>query len=203
MRLTVLVADASGDIAEQLRAPDCRGWIEVEEARTYGAALAAAAQLGIDVAIVDAHLDGGGLELAQHLIRRIPTLPVMLVSELDHPPDLAEAVRAGALACLDRATLTRQLPTVVQVLSTGLVVLRRDDVRRLAAGAEATPSPAMLRERDTEILNLVLDGWDTGSIASRLGVSELTARRRVAAARNVARAVDTAQAERLRESLED
>ncbi|MFE2722871.1 LuxR C-terminal-related transcriptional regulator [Kitasatospora sp. NPDC059327] len=109
---------------------------------------------------------------------------VVLVVERMREAELLEAVECGVAAIIWRREATAErLGRAVLAAARGDGDLPADllgrlisQVGRLQRSVQGMPghAPAGLSERESDVLRLVAEGWDTGEIAARLSYSERT-----------------------------
>jgi DNA-binding NarL/FixJ family response regulator len=101
------------------------------------------------------------------------------------PTTSADALRAGVRAALPGEISAQQLAAAMQAVASGLVVLHPALANHIAPGRTAS-SPALnelaesLTPREREILQMLAAGLSNKEIASRLKISEHTAKFHVA-----------------------
>lgn len=124
-----------------------------------------------DVALVDAGADGRGLAALRGLTADVPALA--LVPE----GGVLEAIAAGASGALRRDAAPEAVAAALRALREGLAVFDRPFVAALVprdAGDDA--SKAALTSREHEVLALLAEGLSNREIASKLEISEHTAK---------------------------
>lgn len=164
------------------------GNAEVFEAGSIDAACAAiGSQPGIEIVLLDLSLPGtSGFDGLILLRSSFPRIPIMIVSGLDDPRIVTEAIRMGAAGfvpkSVDKSTLAHALSEVL----SGSVFVPSDLAQSLptspcaAAGANdiaarlAELTPAQIR-----VLQLIRHGRLNKQIAHELGVSETTVKAHV------------------------
>lgn len=185
--IRVVVVDDQPVFAEALGArlrtePDLEVLAEVYTVRD---ALATVTRLSPDVVILDIVLgDDDGVELEARLLEICPDLKVVLLTGLDDPTRVVEAVHLGAHAWVSKSVPSEELVRVIRGVQAGEVhippmllasvlgPLRSDGN---AAGPVAGPLDALtLRER--EVLQCFVEGLNRAQIAQRLFVSPNTVR---------------------------
>jgi DNA-binding NarL/FixJ family response regulator len=165
------------------------GVVVVAEAADVASALKGLPGVRPDVAVVDAHLTGGGalavLPAAAHCGARV----LVVVSE----PNACEAtavVSGGAAGYLCRTISAAQLAAAVRLIFHGMTVLTGPVAQELgdrAGAARELPEPgaplriAGLTDRQLEVFQLVAGGLSNGEIACRLHVGEATVKSHVSA----------------------
>jgi two-component system, NarL family, response regulator DegU len=171
--------------------------VEGSEVTEAGSAEEAAEILGKephDVALVDIRLPGqSGLELLQEVRRAWPKLPVIMLTNYDHPEYVKSAMAAGAAGYLLKDSTPADLSQAITVAMTGAgnVMSARaisnlfDENRpQEIAGHEGNghrpASEARLTRRETEILELLAAGHSNREISKRLFLSEKTVKAHLA-----------------------
>jgi DNA-binding NarL/FixJ family response regulator len=164
------------------------GFELVDEAGSLAEALAAASRQSPDVAMIAVDLPGGGTEATRRLVSLYPRVRVIVLSaELDGD-ELLEAVLAGAAGYLAKDMSLDRLPHAIQGVLAGEVALPRlhvdkllAELRRRDAAREriAARTGASLTDREWEVLQLLGEGASTATIAERLRISQVTARRHI------------------------
>lgn len=111
---------------------------------------------------------------------------VAVVLLTDHPAPgwLAKAVRAGIGAILPTGASPEQLVAAMQAATAGLIVMHRGEIGSTFPGAPAsrplTELPEQLTRREREVLQMLASGLGNKEIATRLTISEHTAKFHVA-----------------------
>jgi DNA-binding NarL/FixJ family response regulator len=139
----------------------------------------------VDAVLADAP---SGDDLSEWRMAHGRTAFVVLLDETD-PEAGVEALAAGAAAILPRAAGRDEIMDAITAVGKGLVVLPRELVASLLAGAPlADPLPhddeaagVRLTPRELEVLAAMADGASNKAIARRLGISFHTAKFHVAA----------------------
>lgn len=144
--------------------------------------------LSVDLVTVDLNLpDGSGLSLVQRLVRS-GIRRVVVVSGHVSPSIEADALEAGALACLRKdADYAVMEGTFRQAASQALAPLR-------GRAPLSTPACASLSEREREILSLIGRGMPNKVIAHELEVSVSTVKSHIVSARSKLSARDRTHA---------
>ena len=112
-------------------------------------------------------------------------IPVVVLTEAVAPVSSAQALQAGIRAVLPNEVSTDQLAAALQAAAAGLVVLHPSEIP-LAFPAAATSQPLAelpepLTRREREVLQMLAAGLANKEIASRLNISDHTAKFHVAA----------------------
>ena len=166
---------------------------------------AAAANPDIDLVLLDLALPGmSGLGLINALHERFPSLPVVVLSALEDPETVRQAITAGAMGFVPKSAQTRVLIEVLQQVLEGNVSAPGNvhaAPSGSAAGAQGSggghgsePDVALLTLRQLEVLSRLCQGKTNKQIATELGLSEKTVKAHVTAIFKVLGVVNRTQA---------
>ncbi|WP_109525039.1 response regulator [Nocardia aurea] len=185
--IRVLIADDHPVVRQGLRTfLDLQEDITVVgEARDGAEAVELVAELAPDVLLLDLRmpvLDGlGALERLSGSATRV----VVLTSVSDRS-DVGPAMRAGAAGFLYKDVDPAALVQAVRAVHGGQVLLAPEAAEAVLAGAGgaaggggAPPGPALLTEREREVLALIAAGRSNREIARSLAVAEKTVKTHV------------------------
>jgi DNA-binding NarL/FixJ family response regulator len=133
-----------------------------------------------DVAVVDVRMPPGyrdeGLKAAMELRRRMPNLPVLVLSqyvEERYGAELLESGVAGVGYLLkDRVADVPDFVTAVRNVASGGTVLDPEVVRQLLSRRQRDERLAALTPRELEVLSLMAEGRSNHAIARALYVTE-------------------------------
>jgi len=145
-------------------------------------ALALVQARGPDVILVDLDLPGlDGIGTTRKLRHAAPEVKVVILTAIDDPGVIADAIAAGACGYVTKTRAVEELMDVIRRAAAGeLVMLERDlapvldrlqDVRPRSDGERAI---RRLTPRETEILQALALGETTAQVAASLGISALT-----------------------------
>ena len=197
-RITVLVVEDNPLHAQRYRenlARDPRLAL-VGEFGSAATAMAAAAALAPDVALVDLGLpDRSGFDVIRHIRAVSPQTSVMVVSVFGGERNLLEAIEAGATGYLLKDSLPEDFNASIHALQGGespiSPALARLLLVRMRAPAGAAPvAPAVespLSPRETTILEAIARGNSLPEIGQQLHISPLTVKTHV---RNIYRKLE-------------
>jgi DNA-binding NarL/FixJ family response regulator len=152
-------------------------------ARSGGEAASLAARVKADVALLDFRLpDVSGPAAAGMILNAIPSASIVFHSADESESDLLDAIDAGATAYLIRSAAADQIVDAVRLAAHGEVhvpvaLLARAIARRQRATtgtAERQKLVAQFNARELEVLHLMADALDTGTMARRLGIAPHT-----------------------------
>ncbi len=156
-----------------------RGEAEIcAEADDGDQAIRAAKRAQPDVALVGAGISPRWRRVVEGIVRAAPSCAVVVLSQLDDPDDMLEAVRAGALGYVPGALDADSLRRVVRAASQQEAAVPRGMVvellKELRCGADET-----LTGREAQVLAMLRRGHSTASIAERLEIAPVTVRRHI------------------------
>ena len=190
-------------IREALETGDCE---VVAEAATADDAVALALEHRPDVALLDIHMPGNGINAARQISQSLPETAIVMLTQSRDDDDLFDALRAGASGYLlkesDPALLSASLRSVLEgeaAMSPALVMrilgefrapAKRRFVRKSSAAAKLSP-------REWEVMEMLGGGLSTDEVAQRLFLSPTTIRVHVSTVLKKLRVKDRESAFRL------
>lgn len=150
-------------------------------------AIKAAADFKPDVVIIDVRMTGlDGIEATRRIKDQRPETAVLVLTVLEEPDYLLEAVRAGASGYLLKDCSRQQLLNAIRTLRAGGSLLDPETIGRLlqhlrrppgAPAEDGASSP--LTAREVEVLRLLCEGRNNKEIADILVVSVNTVKTHV------------------------
>jgi DNA-binding NarL/FixJ family response regulator len=159
----------------------CVEGAEVTEAGSAEEASQLLGQEPHDVALVDIRLPGqSGLELLQEVRRAWPKLPVIMLTNYDHPEYVKSAMAAGAAGYLLKDSTPADLSQAITVAMTGAGNVMSARAISNLFDENRPASEARLTRRETEILELLAAGHSNREISKRLFLSEKTVKAHLA-----------------------
>jgi two-component system response regulator DesR len=125
-----------------------------------------------DLVISDIEMAGmGGIDLAEHLQTRSPSIAVVMVTTFARPGYLQRALAAGVRGYVLKDTPSRELARIIRRVMAGERIVDQQ-LREMAQSSDVDP----LNERDRELLRLAEQGHSSKSIAAMLGKAPGTVR---------------------------
>jgi DNA-binding NarL/FixJ family response regulator len=156
------------------------------DVRLVGSARGAAEAFGMledepDVVLMDLYMPGvDGIEATRRLRELVPHAKVVLLTAVQRPEVIADALAAGACGYVPKTRAADELMDVVRRAAAGELVMPEDDlapvVERLLGGRRASGERALrsLTPREAEVLGALALGSTPSEIATALGISALT-----------------------------
>jgi DNA-binding NarL/FixJ family response regulator len=192
-----------GRIREALEASGCE---ICGEGATADEAVRLAVELRPDVALLDIHMPGNGIQAARDIVRAAPEVVVVMLTQSAEDDDLFDSLRAGASGYLlkdtDPATLADKLRGVLDgeaAMPPRLVARIMDEFRAPAKRrfARRSTAAAKLSAREWEVMELLGQGLTTEEVSKRLFLSATTVRVHVSSVLKKLRVKDRESAFRL------
>ncbi|MDR7192224.1 two-component system capsular synthesis response regulator RcsB [Luteimonas terrae] len=118
--------------------------------------------------------DCDGLPLLLTLRRQFPSLPIIVLTDLDNPAMLRAVVDAGARGLVDKASARDELLTAIQRVASGRIHFCRA-MRTMLDHAGALDGPQVhMSPHEAEVVRLFVTGLSVSEIAARLSRSVKT-----------------------------
>jgi two-component system, NarL family, nitrate/nitrite response regulator NarL len=212
--LRVLVADdhppTRAGVQYALEADGCQVIAAVANAK---AAVEAAAEHRPDVCLLDIHMPGNGISAAAEIGRLVPDSAIVMLTASRDDDDLFEALRSGASGYLLKDMDPDRLAPALRGVIAGEAALPRTLALKVMAefrtrsrrrlGRAGHPLTARLTSRESEVLDLLVQGLPTEEIAVRLEIGRVTVRTHVASILKKLQVKDRESAVRLAQSGSD
>jgi DNA-binding NarL/FixJ family response regulator len=204
--ITVVVADDHAPTRSAVRAALEAGGCEVcAEAATAYDAVKLATEHEPDVALLDIHMPGNGIQAARQICEALPQTAIVMLTASKEDADLFDALRAGASGYLVKGTDAVELPRILKGVLAGEAAMPPALVSRVL---EEFRSPRRLRprrgavgdkltNREREIMELLAGGLSTEEVAQKLFLSPTTVRVHVSSVLRKLRVKDRESAFRL------
>jgi DNA-binding NarL/FixJ family response regulator len=182
--LRVLLGDDHTVLRHGLRKilEDRRDWHVVAEAGNGRDAVREALALTPDVAVLDIGMPLlNGIEATRQIMRRAPSVRVLILSMHSDQVYVTQAIQAGARGYLLKESAGAELLEAITALASGksyfshavAQVVFDDYVKTLTEKGITDPYDA-LSEREREVLQLVAEGRSSKDIAELLSISPAT-----------------------------
>lgn len=127
-----------------------------------------------DVVLLDLHLpDISGIELCKKLLLQQPQLKILAISSFSEHDKIKQVLANGALGyVLKNASDEEILQAINDVIAGNKHIA--DDVKEILLQTEGSKQATILTHRETEVLQLIADGFTNTEIAEKLNLSPLT-----------------------------
>lgn len=205
--IRLVMADDNVRIRTQVRhALEAGGCEVVGEGSSAEEAVALALQHRPDVALLDIHMPGNGIQAAQQISRSLPQTAIVMLTQSTGDDDLFDSLRAGASGYLlkgaDPATLADSLRGVLvgeAAMPPSLVTRIMQEFRGPSRRRFLRKSAAAdkLSAREWEVIEMLSQGHSTEEVAGRLFLSPTTVRVHVSSVLRKLRVKDRESAFRL------
>lgn len=182
--LRVLLGDDHTVLRQGLRKilEDRRDWRVVAEAGNGRDAVREAIELNPDVAVLDIGMPLlNGIEATRQIIRRAPTVRILILSMHSDQAYVTQAVQAGARGYLLKESAGSELIAAIAAVVAGKTFFSPavaqvvfDDYVRSLTQRGITDRYDALSEREREVLQLVAEGKSSKEIADVLSISPAT-----------------------------
>jgi DNA-binding NarL/FixJ family response regulator len=183
-----LFRDAIKDVVGQVFA--ARGWEFACQEATRSEEVTAAAERDeeLDLILLDLSMPGAsGMSTLVALRSKAPATPIIVVSSLDDPGTIRQAIALGAAGFIPKSSSKDLIATALETVFAGGVYLPRcllddlgEDERARAAPGEERAANA-LTSRQLAVLDLLARGLSNKLIARDLDISDMTVKAHVTA----------------------
>lgn len=207
MSLRIVIADDHARMRGRVRAAlEGSGCKVLGEGASADDAVRLAVEHRPDVALLDIHMPGNGIQAARDITKTAPEVVVVMLTQSAEDDDLFDSLRAGASGYLlkdtDPATLADKLRGVLDgeaAMPPRLVARIMDEFRAPAKRrfARRSVAAAKLSAREWEVMQLLGEGLSTDEVSKRLFLSATTVRVHVSSVLKKLRVKDRESAFRL------
>jgi DNA-binding NarL/FixJ family response regulator len=186
-RRVVVVDDHALFVSGLVRMLTDRGVQVVGTARSGEQALEVVGRLHPDVVLMDVSLPGmSGVDATRQLRRAKPGLCVVILTVMAEESMLMEAIQAGAVGYLLKDAPIDDIVAGVQAAASGGSLVSPEVagklLRRIRRGRSESEGPRpRLTDREHEVLDLMVEGYDNAEIAKTLFISQNTVKNHVSA----------------------
>jgi DNA-binding NarL/FixJ family response regulator len=182
--MRVLIADDHAIFRQGLRAVlGALSEIEaIDEAGDLETALGFAVARRPEIIFLDLRMPGmDGFSGIGAFRRRNAAAPILVLSASEDKEDVFQALAAGASGYLAKSASASVILEAMRLVLVGGIYVPRELVSQAEDAARPKAGAPRLTERQTEVLNLIVDGHSNKEIAHRLGTSEGTVKAHVTA----------------------
>jgi len=150
-------------------------------------AIEAAAQLDVDIMLMDIQLPGiSGIECVRKIKTINPKIQFMMFTAYEDDDKIFDALQAGAAGYILKRTPPAKLVEAITELYNGGSPMNAEIARKVVGSFQAKPQKGTvaiendpLTEREKEILNLLSEGYMYKEIAGNLFISMATVKQHV------------------------
>lgn len=182
MKTTIVIADDHPIVLAGIRDLIDRNpeFEVIGQAQTPAALMKLVQACEPDIVISDYNMPGDddlgdGIKLISHLVRRFPSVRVLILTMVSSPTIVAEMYRAGASGVVRKSGDLRELSTALAALAAQRQYRSLDLPIDGALPAAGSASPLeSLSPRELEVIRLFSSGSSVGDIAKRLNRSSKT-----------------------------
>jgi DNA-binding NarL/FixJ family response regulator len=151
----------------------------VGEAATGDEAVAGAVELVPDVVLLDLQMPGGhGLDATRQITTSLPNVAVVILTMYEDVDSIDAALRAGARGYLLKGASQNDVVHAIRAAARGHVILGPGAAERMLERLNAPSSgPSVfpeLTDREREVLRLVAEGHNNGTIGKALHLAPKT-----------------------------
>ncbi|TQM64564.1 response regulator [Humibacillus xanthopallidus] len=206
MTISVVLADDHTRMRARIRAALESGGCEVRgEGATAADAVRLVSEHHPDVALLDIHMPGSGIQAAREITRTAPDVAVVMLTQSAEDEDLFDSLRAGASGYLLKDADPAALADTLRGVLAGEAAMPRRLVARLMDEFRAptrrrfgrTTAATKLTAREWEVMQLLSEGLSTEEVSRRLFLSPTTVRVHVSSVLKKLRVKDRDSAFRL------
>ncbi len=150
----------------------------VGQAQSGEEAIAMAAALKPNVVLMDLVMPGmGGIQAIKAIHQRHDDIEVVALTSFAEPDLVKQALKAGAIGYVLKNVQSAGLADAIRAANAHRRVLAPEATEALVRSLDADDSPLeALSDRELEILEMIAEGMTNKAIASRLSITESTAR---------------------------
>jgi DNA-binding NarL/FixJ family response regulator len=132
-----------------------------------------------DVVVLDLLLPGtDGVAVVREIRRLHPTCRVLMLSMVDDPSSVAEALEAGALGFATKNEDSELVGAAIRAVAQGRpylsTLLDRHQIERCRASPRGPQGVALLTSRERDVFALTVEGLTANQIGARLFISPRT-----------------------------
>jgi DNA-binding NarL/FixJ family response regulator len=138
-----------------------------------------------DVALLDIHMPGNGIQAARQIARSVPNTAVVMLTHSADDGDLFDSLRAGAAGYLLKGGDPTELPRALRTVMAGEAAMPPSLVARILDEFRGPSRPRFRRKsvaaskltaREWEVMELLGEGLSTDDVGQRLFLSPTTVR---------------------------
>jgi two-component system, NarL family, invasion response regulator UvrY len=137
-----------------------------------------AANLGVDVVLMDVNMPGiGGVEACRRILRRDPDLKIIAISVHNDGPIPQQLLKLGVMGFVSKGSSVDEMVFAIRKVTTGKRYLCAEVANNMAlqglSGNQESPF-VKLSQREAEVVTLILQGKSIQEMADMLVISDKT-----------------------------
>lgn len=133
------------------------------------------ASTAIDIILIDTDFFGiSGVEAIPKILEKSPQSEIVILSSYDHEDNIFQALRYGASGYLLKESPLQNLELSLIAVKKGIPALSPSITKKMIAyfrGKSVVKSQVKLKEKETAVLKLLVDGLSYKLIANELNIS--------------------------------
>ncbi len=181
-RITVLLAEDHMIVRQGLKAlleTDANITV-IGEAQTGREAIQLVKELKPDIVIMDIAMPSlNGLEATRQIVREHSSTKILILSSYSDPEHVQQLIEAGATGYLAKQTAASELLIAVREANKGNSIfspaiarrIRENSQKSFTNGVSPKKERQILTSRETEVLQLIAEGYANKQIAGELSIS--------------------------------
>ena len=166
------------------------GFDVVGMAATAEGAVELAQRVQPDLMVIDINIPGDGIQAVRRISARFPEIRLMMLTAYEDAMTVMESLRAGASGYVLKGVSANELISAARSimcggsyvppsLATELIGISRQSLVSPPPCNDESEPPAILSERETQILTRLSKGLSNNEIAAEIGVAEKTVKNHI------------------------
>jgi NarL family two-component system response regulator LiaR len=155
----------------------------VGQAHDGAEAVSLCGQTQPDVILMDIVMPGmDGIEATQHILEKYPQVKIVILTSFNDEGSVQQGLQAGAISYLLKNASIHEMSNAIRAAYEGKSVLAPEAAQTLIKSSIRSPEPSFnLKERELEVLTLMVRGLTNPQIAEQLYLSRSTIKVHVSA----------------------
>ncbi len=182
-----LFRDAIKDVVGRLFLAQGWDFVCLEATRCSEVAAVVEREEELELILLDLSMPGAqGLSMLVALRSKVPATPVIVISSLDDPATVRQAMACGAAGFIPKSSSKDLIAMALQVVFAGGVYMPRELLDKVERRTDAASAPCedggdALTLRQSAVLDLLVRGMSNKHIARNLAISDATVKAHVTA----------------------
>lgn len=129
-----------------------------------------------DIVLMDIHADGDGIELAERLLKSLPSAKIVILTASSNEDDIAETLRIGVHGYILKGVRAAELRSALESIHDGQPYITPALATRLVLrqNGPGKDKRVVFTPRDKQVLGHLIEGLTNEEIALRLGLNTRT-----------------------------